>query len=175
VDRSAVAKDLFDGVLAKVGDGPCLAEPPESGNPLGERGRACYSLPMRSALVLGIVVFAIVAAAFAARTPPRRTVDGRELYVRYCAACHGLQADGNGPLASVLRVAPTDLRRLGERRGRPLPAEPIARFIDGREAVVAHGPRDMPVWGERFHAPEDVIDPRIKAIVAYLETIQQRR
>lgn len=105
--------------------------------------------------------------------------EGRVLYARYCATCHGMAADGHGPVASVLREPPSDLRRLGERYGNPLSADPIARFVDGREAVAAHGPREMPVWGERLGSPEPEgsgrrprADRRIRAIVAYLATIQ---
>ena len=101
------------------------------------------------------------------------------LYTRYCASCHGLAADGRGPVALALSRPPSDLRRLAERYGTPLPSNRIARFIDGREDVVAHGARDLPVWGERFHAPEPeqsgrrpAIDPRIVTIVAYLTSIQ---
>jgi mono/diheme cytochrome c family protein len=125
---------------------------------------------------LGAVI-GLAAVLIAARTP-ENTPEGRVLYTRYCASCHGLEADGNGPVAAVLRHRPSDLRRLGERYGTPLPAERIARFIDGREAVAAHGPREMPVWGERFDGAEPeqrggqpVIDRRIRMIVAYLETI----
>jgi len=46
--------------------------------------------------------------------------------------CHGVAADGNGP------------SRVG--RG--------SRFIDGRTVVTFHRPREMPVSGERFAAPE---------------------
>ena len=125
-------------------------------------------------VVLASLLGGSTLVVLAARTSPQRAIEGRTLFTRYCAACHGLAADGHGPVAGVLTRAPTDLRRLGERYGRPLPADRIARTIDGRDEVVAHGPRDMPIWGERFHAPEHVVDPRIRAIVAYLESIQPR-
>ncbi len=59
-------------------------------------------------------------------------------------------------------------RRVGARYSRPLAADRIARYIDGRENVPAHGTREMPVWGGRFRAPEQALDPRIRAIVIYL-------
>jgi len=125
-----------------------------------------------STAVIVLVVSALVASA--AHTPPKGGVEGRVLYGRYCASCHGIGADGHGPVASVLTRSPSDLRRLDDRFGRPLDAARIARWVDGREDVVAHGTREMPVWGDRFHAPEAGIDPRIRAIVAYLETLQER-
>ncbi len=35
-------------------------------------------------------------------------------------------------------------------RGNPLSEDQVARYIDGRAEVKAHGPRGMPVWGSRF-------------------------
>jgi mono/diheme cytochrome c family protein len=135
---------------------------------------------MRAIHLAAILVLCLATALQAARTSADVT-EGRVLYGRYCAACHGIAADGHGPVAPVLRQVPSDLRRLGERYEIPLPAERIARFVDGREAVAAHGPREMPVWGERLGSPEPeesgrppTIDRRILAMIAYLETIQVR-
>jgi mono/diheme cytochrome c family protein len=107
-------------------------------------------------------------------------VRGRELYLRYCAACHGNDADRHGPVAEDLKVLPPDLRYLSERYGMPLPTGTIARFIDGRQDVAAHGPRDMPVWGRRFYdawtahqAGEEDLQTQINEIVTYLNAIQQ--
>ena len=75
---------------------------------------------------------------------------GRELYLRHCATCHGNDADGRGPVAEDLKESPSDLRYLGKRYGMPLLTGTITRFIDGRQDVVARGPRDMPVRGRRF-------------------------
>ncbi len=124
------------------------------------------------------VTFASATVLLAARAS-RDVTEGRVLYARYCASCHGLAADGHGPVASALVQSPSDLRRLAERQGTPLPADRLARFIDGREAVAAHGPREMPVWGERFSPPEPEgsgrtppVDARITRILDYLATIQ---
>jgi mono/diheme cytochrome c family protein len=133
---------------------------------------------MRAIEVATVVLLGSATMVFAAASSP--DVDGgRVLYGRYCASCHGIAADGHGPVAPVLRQAPSDLHRLGERYGLPLPEERIARFVDGREAVAAHGPREMPVWGERFGSPEPEttgapprLDPRLRALVAYLATLQ---
>jgi mono/diheme cytochrome c family protein len=132
-----------------------------------------------SVLLTAVLVLCSATVLLAVRRLPKEVTEGRVLYGRYCASCHGLAADGRGPVAPALSRPPSDLRRLAERYGTPLPAERIARFIDGREDVAAHGAREMPVWGERFRAPEPeqsgrkpAIDPRIVAIVAYLGSIQ---
>jgi len=105
--------------------------------------------------------------------------EGRALYIQYCAACHGEKGDGHGPVAKSLKEAPGDLRRLGDRYGTPLPASQIARFIDGRDYVAAHGSREMPVWGERFEdiwtakdSSQGNMHQRVMKIIAYLQTIQ---
>jgi mono/diheme cytochrome c family protein len=136
-------------------------------------------MPRPSLLTTAVLVLCSATALLAARRLPKEVTEGRVLYGRYCASCHGLAADGRGPVAPALSRSPSDLRRLAERYGTPLPADRIARFIDGREDVAAHGAREMPVWGERFRAPEPeqgggkpAIDPRIVTIVAYLASIQ---
>ena len=104
---------------------------------------------------------------------------GHILYVAFCASCHGTSGEGDGPAASALSTHPSNLRLLSVRYGDPLPADQIARFIDGRVDVKAHGPRDMPVWGETAWVnPEGRSGPsQIKSwvakVVAYLESIQK--
>jgi mono/diheme cytochrome c family protein len=129
--------------------------------------------------IAAAVVFLVLFGALPVRAGTNGVEEGRNYYTRYCAACHGRAADGHGPVAPVLRDPPTDLRRLGERYGRPLPLDQIARFIDGTAPVVAHGNREMPVWGERFvevDAEGNVRDSgmrvKIAKIVTFLSSIQ---
>jgi mono/diheme cytochrome c family protein len=131
------------------------------------------------ALATAVLMLCSATGLLAARRPSPDVTEGRVLYTRYCASCHGLTADGRGPVAPLLSRPPADLRRLAARYGSPLPADRIARFIDGRDDVGAHGARDMPVWGERFRVPEPEqsgrkpgIDPRIRAIVLFLASVQ---
>ena len=52
----------------------------------------------------------------------------------------------------------------------------IAKFIDGRSDVKAHGPRDMPVWGRKFYAEsggdEAEVKELITKLVSFLQSIQ---
>jgi hypothetical protein len=101
---------------------------------------------------------------------------GKALFMQYCASCHGPNGAGDGPLASSLSTPPANLRLLSLRFGNPLPQDVIARFIDGRSDVKAHGPREMPVWGERFYVEsygqEAKVMERIARLVAFLQSIQ---
>jgi hypothetical protein len=117
----------------------------------------------------------------AARRDEPLLESGAGLYMQYCASCHGATAQGNGPAAAALRQPPSDLTRLDERYGEPLPKERLASLIDGRVAVAAHGTREMPVWGEKLYAGDRPDSPArdaaragtILLILEYLDT-QQR-
>ena len=104
---------------------------------------------------------------------------GYTAYRQYCAVCHGLDADGEGPVAPVLKETPSDLRMLSQRYGSPLPVQKLIELIDGRERPIAHGTRDMPVWGKRLleamppsAGSESFKRGMIYSIVGYLESIQ---
>lgn len=105
---------------------------------------------------------------------------GQSVFLRHCGACHGTDARGDGPAAGALRVAPSDLTRIAARRGGSFPEGEVARFIDGRFAVQAHGTREMPIWGERFGeqvpdagVSEEVARGKISVVVEYLRAIQR--
>lgn len=104
---------------------------------------------------------------------------GEELFMRYCAACHGTDARGTGPVAGTLNKRVPDLTRLLSESGSEFPAAAIRDAIDGRAMAISHGTRQMPVWGYEFWVEEgaDVTAERnaremINRIVAYLESIQ---
>lgn len=108
-------------------------------------------------------------------------------YLSWCAPCHGRDANGNGPVASSLIVAPPDLTGLAGRAGGAFPPDEIKQRIDGRNNPSAHGTREMPVWGYWFNLEETAggllqedrevsekrVAERISRLVAYLEMIQK--
>lgn len=76
------------------------------------------------------------------------SMSGENLYRRFCASCHGVQGRGDGPVAASFRVEVPDLTRMADRAGAVNVRDRIARIIDGRYIIGAHGTRVMPVWGE---------------------------
>ena len=82
---------------------------------------------------LGMIACVAVATGASAADPP-----GKAVFEQYCASCHGMAADGNGPVAAELKVAPSDLRKLGKEFGTPL-AKPKSNsssvFTPGRHAM----------------------------------------
>ncbi len=104
---------------------------------------------------------------------------GEALYHQYCGACHGTGARGDGPVAEVLDPKPADLTRIAARRDGVFPAASIGRIIDGRDPIVAHGTRAMPIWGNELKAdlpPAMGAETRARGtillIVEYLRSIQ---
>ena len=110
------------------------------------------------------------------------TLIGSELFTEFCAPCHGGSAVGDGPMAKVLSVPPTDLTRLSASNDGVFPVFRVVRQIDGRDPMLAHG-GDMPLFGEIFDFPDAAIaaetgQPIITAqsiadIVGWLMSIQQ--
>lgn len=116
----------------------------------------------------------------AAQTRAAQGGPGRILYLTYCESCHGVAGLGDGPAAASLRRPPADLTRLFERYGTPLDRERLVEYIDGRQMLDAHGPREMPIWGAEFFGDAPPMTPNveglrrrlIEVLAAYLETLQ---
>jgi len=123
-----------------------------------------------------VLVLLSLAPENSASADSKEAVRGRVLYLQYCVSCHGITGEGDGPAAGSLITPPANLRRLSERFGNPLPERQVARYIDGRAQVKAHGPRDMPVWGTRFYymsgANKRLAREWVADLVAYLQSIQ---
>jgi mono/diheme cytochrome c family protein len=105
---------------------------------------------------------------------------GPGLFRTYCASCHGVAGEGDGPVASSLRVEVPDLTRIAHRQGGRFPADQVRKIIDGRTTLPPHGTRDMPVWGQAFRAagalePQDDahVSRLIDLLVEYLRSIQR--
>jgi mono/diheme cytochrome c family protein len=101
---------------------------------------------------------------------------GKAIFNEQCAPCHGSKE----VKASVdtLKTTPKDLTKIIKSRGlTEFPIAEIARIIDGRLLVKAHGPREMPVWGEIYEAQgldDEQIRGRKGELVAYLMSIQEQ-
>jgi mono/diheme cytochrome c family protein len=100
--------------------------------------------------------------------------DGRNLYLGYCASCHGPTGAGDGPVAPSLAFRMADLRTLSQRHS-GFPRQRLEEVIDGRTLRAVHGTQDMPVWGwefRRVEPSEPYVAARIDALLNYLESIQ---
>ena len=110
--------------------------------------------------------------------PVRATspVSGKDMYVAYCAVCHGTDGKGGGPAASALKVPATDLTTLGKNNGGKYPSLKVESSIRGESALPAHGSKDMPVWGALFWSMssghESEVQQRVTNLTKYIESLQ---
>lgn len=106
-------------------------------------------------------------------------VDGRNLFEIHCASCHGQEGRGDGPVASVLTEPPPDLTQLENKFDGVYPSEYVLRTVDGRHEFLAHGTRQMPIWGNIWREDstaghEAEVQRRLNALMHYLESIQEQ-
>lgn len=103
---------------------------------------------------------------------------GKEMYVQYCASCHGADGKGSGPAASAMKVSPTDLTQLAKTHDGKYPASMVAATLKFGSGPGAHGSADMPVWGPLFQSLDKyhdaVVQQRISNLVNYIEGLQAK-
>ena len=118
---------------------------------------------------------------------------GKVEYESGCASCHGRGAKGDGPVSKELKTRPADLTVLAKKNNGVFPFNAVYQIIDGREPIVSHGTREMPIWGWRFvpsehfnlkrtddyiysspESPEPIVHSRILAVIDYLNCVQEK-
>ena len=141
---------------------------------------------MRSLLVLA-AIFLMAAISLRAQDKPKEIKktpiadvspsSGAEMFNSYCAPCHGKEAKGNGPAASVLKVPPANLTLLAKKNGGKFPADHVSSILKNGTSP-AHGSSDMPIWGPLFSyvSGQDnaIVQMRISNLIHYLESIQEK-
>jgi mono/diheme cytochrome c family protein len=145
------------------------------------------NMSFRILTICALGIFLLIGGAVAAQTKPMPqkqyeqliySVRGPDLYRAHCAACHGLDGKGGGPVASSLKEKPADLTVLAKTNGGKFPLTRAAKVITGEDpALTSHGSREMPIWGPIFHQIEEDQDfgnVRIQNLIQYLQTIQQK-
>jgi mono/diheme cytochrome c family protein len=107
--------------------------------------------------------------------------DGKQMYVSYCASCHGLDGRGHGPVAGTLKVPPADLSLLSKNNQGVYPDKHVTAVIKFGVENPAHGSKEMPVWGpvlQKIDSPTDVTlakqSLRIANLVSYVESLQAK-
>ena len=86
-------------------------------------------------------------------------------------------------MAQFLTIKPTDLTQLTRENDGRFPFLEVFEMIDGRREIAVHGPRSMPIWGDRYNAEaamkygpyntETLVRGRILELVQYLVAIQE--
>ena len=108
--------------------------------------------------------------------PLTSPVSGKEMFLSYCASCHGKDAKGNGPAATALKSLPADLTGLAKRNGGKYPSDKVTAILRGQTNLVPHGDQEMPVWGPVFWrmsgGHEEIVQQRIANLNRYIESLQ---
>lgn len=103
---------------------------------------------------------------------------GKDMYLQYCASCHGKDGKGGGPAAVALKVTPANLTTLAARNNGSFPDVRVARLIEGNDDLAAHGSRDMPTWGQVFDEMDGMgpatLKLRVANLTSYLKGLQAK-
>ena len=101
---------------------------------------------------------------------------GKQMYVSYCAPCHGLDGRGQGPVASALKTPPTDLTVLSRNNHGKYPDTHIVTVLQNGAQIPSHGTAEMPVWGPILGKMNQTSPQtrmlRVSNLSRYLETLQ---
>jgi cytochrome c553 len=137
----------------------------------------------RSTAVCGLAAFVLLGVTADAQGPrPAQpplvpeSLAGSVSFDLYCASCHGRGGRGDGPTASSLRTTPADLTVLTRNNRGAFPRDRALSYIEGSTRAVAHGSRDMPVWGPTLRAldaSDARVTVRLRNLVSFIESIQQ--
>ena len=106
-----------------------------------------------------------------------RTLQGSDLYMEYCAVCHGRDGRGGGPAAAAMKQQPADLTQLARKNGGKFDELRVQSVITGEDVVAAHGSRDMPTWGSVFASmtpSEGMRKLRVNSLVRHVESLQAK-
>ena len=133
-------------------------------------------------VIIRAIILSLAAAASSVAAQETDIEAGKNLFLNSCWQCHGLDAKGFGPMAEMLAIDTPDLTELSKRNGGEFPTEAVARQIDGRSPLLAHG-GEMPIFGPSLESDQNVT-LRMKSgqqlmtgvplanVIVYLESLQ---
>jgi len=141
---------------------------------------------LKRLLVTAIAATLAVSMVYADQTTAKVTIptsrttpsSGKQMYVSYCAPCHGMDGRGQGPAASALKTPPADLTALSKNHGGKFPDTHIQAVLEFGSGISAHGSLEMPVWGpilgkmNTANVQERLL--RISNLSRYLDSIQAK-
>ena len=95
----------------------------------------------------------VIAAPKEADSPSADRADGKRIFTRYCAGCHGPEGKGDGYL--LLGPEPANLTRLATK------TKPDVALLN----TIHEGKPNMPSWKARLSEKES------RAVLAYIRTL----
>ncbi len=144
---------------------------------------------LKNLFLAGLAAAVVVGVAYANQSTAKTVIipvskppanNGKQMYVNYCAPCHGVDGKGDGPAAAALKKQPTDLAVLSRNNGGRFPSTHIASVLQFGTSNPSHGSAEMPMWGPVLgsanSAPSEpnVRALRISNLSRYLQTLQEK-
>jgi len=132
------------------------------------------------ALLITLCILGVAQEPRVINIPARHTSanSGKQMFEAYCAACHGKEGKGDGPVTAALKVPPTDLTVLARQNNGKFPSMQVAKAITGEADISAHGSKEMPIWGPVFmsmsHQHESEVHLRVANLAEYIKSLQQK-
>ena len=108
-----------------------------------------FVLLCAAGLIVALLLAAIPSGSQNVTVKPKPIVyippdDGREMYVTYCAPCHGMTGEDNGPAAPAFKHAPANLTILAKTHGGKYPEDTVKTTLIFGTKVPVHGDAKMP-------------------------------
>jgi len=136
----------------------------------------------RRIILFGVLILVVSVAGAQNKTGEDKVSviapSGKQTYMHYCASCHGVDAQGDGPAAFALKTTPPDLTMLAKRHGGKFPYEYVSDVLRFGTRIISHGSSDMPIWGPVFGSMDNydevAVRKRIKDLSDYLASLQQK-
>jgi len=151
--------------------------------PCGANGNE-HIMPLRLVLLCALLIMlcspSVAQEPRVINIPVRHTSpsSGKQMFEAYCAACHGKEGKGDGPVAAALKAPPIDLTVLARQNNGKFPSIQVAKAITGEAGISAHGSKEMPVWGPVFmsmsHQHESQVHLRVANLTEYIKSLQQK-
>jgi len=140
---------------------------------------------MRNAILFCALFFIVCAASAHAKPaadqpglPAAYVPSGKQMFKDYCAACHGADGKGRGPVADLLKTPAPDLTTLAQRRHEgKFPYDYVSSILLFGPGYASHGSADMPTWGALFQYLDKnnqaAVQKRIRNLCDYLASLQE--
>ncbi len=136
-------------------------------------------MPLSAAAALAAVLLSIVPVSGAAAQDPEVLAQGKDDYAWHCMACHGEKGRGDGTMAPILTVPPTDLTAIAAAGSGRFPFWRVYDIIAGKQDVAGHQTFQMPDFWARYQ--RDEAKPgylpahiRILLLTHYVESLQEQ-
>ncbi len=140
---------------------------------------------VKKTTALTALLFAFGSQMPSAGTANAQSLDfGKTLFQQNCAACHGPEGAGDGPVADFLEPHPANLTKLADDNDGVFPFKRVWNSI-ATGSYAAHGTSEMPVWGTIFMkealpkevhpgiSAEALVESRMLALTYYLQSVQR--